>query len=271
MAALDACALEGESRMSIDAVTPGCWPSAAAAGSLHILAAPGGRRVYEWSNRLWYSIRPLTGARFGDTPEEMHALGWRYENEVPKPNATFVAFKPSGKFYQIARGHLPRDAFHPYYDRGRARQLILDAHAGAMPGLSSDGLGYHIVVTPDVDGPGWPISLPPEDGSWFDLVAHLRRQKNFSERTFGPGARTGGVIDHIRKELAEIEAAPSDLKEWVDIILLALDGAWRAGHAPETICAAIAAKQEINENRKWPDWRTQPADTAIEHVRDEAA
>lgn len=27
----------------------------------------------------------------------------------------------------------------------------------------------------------------------FDLVAHLYRQREFSARTFGPGARTAGV------------------------------------------------------------------------------
>src|SRR5690606_4673333 len=43
-----------------------------------------------------------------------------------------------------------------------------------------------------------------EDGA-FDMIAHLARQREFSERAFGPGPRTKGVIDHIRKELAEIE------------------------------------------------------------------
>jgi hypothetical protein len=99
----------------------------------------------------------------------------------------------------------------------------------------------------------------------FDLVAHLHRQRAFSERTFGPGARTAGVIDHIRKELTEIEAAPNDLSEWIDVVLLALDGAWRAGFTPEQIAAGIAAKQARNETRTWPDWRTAPADKAIEH------
>jgi len=33
----------------------------------------------------------------------------------------------------------------------------------------------------------------------FDLVAHLSRQRDFSARTFGPGARTKGVLDHIRR------------------------------------------------------------------------
>lgn len=101
----------------------------------------------------------------------------------------------------------------------------------------------------------------------LDLVAHLYRQRAFSRATFGPGPRTAGVLDHIRKELAEIEAAPADLEEWVDLILLAFDGAWRAGHEPEEIVAGVAAKQGRNELRDWPDWRTAPADKAIEHVR----
>ncbi len=103
----------------------------------------------------------------------------------------------------------------------------------------------------------------------FDLVAHLLRQREFSARTFGPGARTKGVIDHIRKELAEIEAAPDDITEWVDVIILAFDGAWRAGWEPADIVAAIIAKQAKNEGRLWPDWRTMSPDQAIEHVRSE--
>lgn len=101
----------------------------------------------------------------------------------------------------------------------------------------------------------------------MDLIAHLYRQRAFSRATFGPGARTAGVIDHIRKELVEIEADPTNLKEWTDVILLALDGAWRAGFAPEQIAEMIQSVQTRNENRDWPDWRTAPKDKAIEHVR----
>lgn len=101
----------------------------------------------------------------------------------------------------------------------------------------------------------------------FDLIAHLERQRRFSLDTFGPGRRTEGVCDHIRKELLEIDLSPTDLEEWVDVMLLALDGAWRAGYTSEDICLAIAAKQAKNEARDWPDWRDQPSDKAIEHVR----
>lgn len=105
----------------------------------------------------------------------------------------------------------------------------------------------------------------------FDFVAHLHRQREFSERTFGPGTRTAGVIDHIRKELNEIEAKPDDVTEWVDVILLALDGAWRAGFSPEQIAKAIDAKQTKNEGRTWPDWRTAEPGKAIEHDRSQEA
>ena len=103
----------------------------------------------------------------------------------------------------------------------------------------------------------------------YDLVAHLHRQRAFSERTFGPGHRTKGVLDHIRKELREIENAPTDLCEWIDVALLAFDGAWRAGYSADEIAAAFAAKQIRNEARQWPDWRTADPDKAIEHNRSE--
>jgi hypothetical protein len=97
---------------------------------------------------------------------------------------------------------------------------------------------------------------------------HLERQRAWSTATFGPGTRLLGVLDHIRKELAEIEADPTDVTEWVDVIILAFDGAWRAGWEPQEIIDAIRAKQAMNEARKWPDWRTMSEDVAIEHVRE---
>ena len=101
----------------------------------------------------------------------------------------------------------------------------------------------------------------------FDFLAHLKNQRQWSEQTFGPGQRSYGVVDHIRKELIEIEAKPDDLAEWIDVVILALDGAWRAGHSPEQIIAALVAKQAKNERRQWQDWRTVPAGKAIEHIR----
>ena len=105
----------------------------------------------------------------------------------------------------------------------------------------------------------------------FDLVAHLHRQREFSERTFGPGKRINGVTDHIAKELIEVRDSGGDLKEWIDVVILGLDGCWRSGATPDQIVEAIVAKQTKNEGRTWPDWRTVPADTAIEHDRSREA
>lgn len=98
-------------------------------------------------------------------------------------------------------------------------------------------------------------------------AAHLLRQRQWSERTFGPGTRTKGVVEHIRKELKEIEADPSDIEEWIDVVILALDGAWRAGAEPQQIIDTLLGKQAKNEARTWPDWTTFGEDQAIEHVR----
>ena len=113
----------------------------------------------------------------------------------------------------------------------------------------------------------------------MDLVQHLIRQMAFSHATFGPGTRTKGVIDHIRKELDEVAAANGDSSEWVDVVILALDGLTRQlaycngaerrdpNEVAETACRMIVGKQSRNERRQWPDWRTQSQDKAIEHVR----
>lgn len=100
------------------------------------------------------------------------------------------------------------------------------------------------------------------------LTHHLARQAHFSFETFGPGSNLLGLIDHIKRELIEIEDTNGeDLMEWIDVVILALDGALRAGFAPQQISDALDAKQTINENRKWPDWRTVPRDKAIEHIK----
>lgn len=100
---------------------------------------------------------------------------------------------------------------------------------------------------------------------------HLAAQREWSRETFGPGTRLLGVLDHIRKELVEIEESPGDVTEWVDVIILAFDGAWRAGWEPQQIIDAIKAKQARNEQRTWPDWRTASPDAAIEHVGEVSA
>lgn len=103
------------------------------------------------------------------------------------------------------------------------------------------------------------------------LTSMLATQRDWSLETFGPGDRLAGVLDHIGKELDEIRENPKDAMEWIDVVILAFDGAWRAGHEPAEIAEALLAKYAKNRARTWPDWRTAPADRAIEHVRHDFA
>ena len=100
-----------------------------------------------------------------------------------------------------------------------------------------------------------------------NLMAIINRQRAFSLRTFGPGQRDQGIIDHIKKELEEIKQSPGDLEEWIDVIILALDGAWRNGFASAEIVEMLNFKQMKNENRQWPDWKTAKPGKAIEHIK----
>lgn len=52
----------------------------------------------------------------------------------------------------------------------------------------------------------------------------------------------------MRKELEEIEADPSDVVEWVDIMLLALDGTWRAGHDSDSAWAALQSSPVLEKD-----------------------
>lgn len=99
------------------------------------------------------------------------------------------------------------------------------------------------------------------------LEKYIGRQREWSLSTFGPGARDEGISNHIRKELAEIAESPGDIMEWIDVIILALDGALRNGYSPADIIAALTLKQAINFERDWPDWREFKNGEPIEHVR----
>ena len=82
------------------------------------------------------------------------------------------------------------------------------------------------------------------------MASHFSRQRDWSLDTFGPGARTAGVLDDIRKELREIEAEPGSLEKWIDVAILAFDGAWRAGHIPQKNEEAWLGKQAKMDKAK---------------------
>lgn len=103
------------------------------------------------------------------------------------------------------------------------------------------------------------------------IETYYARQIEWSKKTFGPALRTLGILDHIRKELKEIEAEPHDLSEWIDVVILAMDGFWRHGGSVNDLMPRLIAKQTKNMARDWPDWRTMSEDSAIEHDRSKDA
>lgn len=106
---------------------------------------------------------------------------------------------------------------------------------------------------------------------------HLVRQMVFSKSTWGPGARTLGVLDHLKKEIEEVEQSNGSAVEWVDVAILALDGLTRqlwasseysqsADSVAATAVNMIIGKQGRNEVRTWPSWHDSDPDKAMERV-----
>ncbi len=51
------------------------------------------------------------------------------------------------------------------------------------------------------------------------------------------------------------------------MVILALDGAWRAGYLPEEIVAELERKQAVNFAREWPPAKDVDPEQPSEHVR----
>jgi len=100
----------------------------------------------------------------------------------------------------------------------------------------------------------------------FIFKKWLLDHKEWSESTFGKDTRYKGILSHIRKELEELEAAPYDLLEWIDVIILAVDGAWRQGYTTDEIITALQLKQQINFSRQWP--AVSKPDEPAEHLKE---
>jgi hypothetical protein len=69
--------------------------------------------------------------------------------------------------------------------------------------------------------------------------------------------------------LKEVAKDPGDMSEWADIIILGIDGAFRAGYSPGEIVSGIRNKFDRNQRRIWPDWRKAEPGKAIEHIKED--
>lgn len=102
---------------------------------------------------------------------------------------------------------------------------------------------------------------PVLGGEAFDLCDFLRRWRSISttadelgeptpgpriprpgELTPAPGTLRQGHIFHAREVLADAELHPTDILNWINLALLALDAALRTDHAPEEIASAFEYK-----------------------------
>lgn len=122
----------------------------------------------------------------------------------------------------------------------------------------------------------------------MDLEDFIARKIAHSRAAFGSKQSFTGVLDHLKKEIAEVESAIAQDKdfseiadEFVDCLFLSLEGVWRTIAASPLVnpmytddIASIVAqkirdKLNINEAREWPDYRKLSPDVAREHDREE--
>lgn len=108
-----------------------------------------------------------------------------------------------------------------------------------------------------------------ETASTFNFAEYLHRQWKFSQEISGPGERTKIVSDYIRAALSELQCMASETerqRKWIDVVMLALDGALRADLSPEEIVFEMVFAQKSKEQRISDAGFADP-NKAIEHVR----
>ena len=104
------------------------------------------------------------------------------------------------------------------------------------------------------------------EAGWMNFTNYVRLHREWSAAAFGDGEKVEGLCKHIASELDEIREDPADLEEWIDVIILAIDGAWRQGYTDAQIASALVDKQLKNRARQWPPIGSVPDDQPIEHV-----
>lgn len=162
--------------------------------------------------------------------------------------------------YEMQLATLRRETRAFVREIGVARHRVVDGRRVDVAHL--DRLIENVLIVLD--------KSEPDASSACEMASFARffdAKAVWSKETFGPGDRYAGVIEHIRKELLEVAEKPSDLTEWVDVVLLAMDGAWRsAGADGQAFVEALVAKDTKNRGRTWPDWRTLKPGDVSEHV-----
>lgn len=73
----------------------------------------------------------------------------------------------------------------------------------------------------------------------------------WSDETFGADRGPEGPLNHLKEEIAEIIADPSDAFEFADAFMLLLDAARKAGFNTDDLLYYGEAKLKINKQRTW--------------------
>jgi len=111
--------------------------------------------------------------------------------------------------------------------------------------------------------------LATQLASKVGLVEHLERQFKWQRETFGNVQRVEGVFNHLEKEIIEFRLSDcQDPMELIDMIYLLFNIMAYLGVTGQGAAHLWITKQNTNEGRKWPDWRTADPTKAIEHIRD---
>lgn len=97
----------------------------------------------------------------------------------------------------------------------------------------------------------------------MSLATFMDRLQVVSRKQFGEGKRTGSLTKKISQELEEVIAQPDDLEEWVDILILAMDGYWRHGGTSEWLLHDLHNKLCVVAERTYPK---TDEDTPVQHV-----
>lgn len=227
------------------------------------------------------AIAALTRAE----PARQGRVVCRHETLTPAPAVPPKPAAPAGQHpkctaHQVGCGpecvpiceHLKPDACQHRELRDAASGLLIAMQQACSPGcVSHDGsrCAYCCRLLPLMDEVRAALAQPCAPDPDRDLATLFTRQFEWSLNTFGGDYRTAGLIAHLRKELLEIEADPTDAVEWIDVALLALDGAWRCQKITGArVAQLMVEKMAKNRARKWS---VAKGDEPSEHVRDDQA
>lgn len=105
----------------------------------------------------------------------------------------------------------------------------------------------------------WPIVTPTDN----DFTGFAQEHHAWALEKF-PSQSAESVCRHIEKELIEIRKDENDPMEWIDVIMLAMEGFCMTGGSPHETFEALREKHAINLLRTW---QAPNGDDPIEHVR----